>query len=106
MCGFNPIRFQLLSLFPGELEFSLRRASCSFVEKRLLALSISQNNYGRNFKMLTWALIFLLVALVAAALGFGGIAGASATFAQILFIVFIVLFLISLFVGGTRRPTV
>lgn len=42
--------------------------------------------------MLGWALTFLVVALIAAALGFGGIAGASAGIAQILFVVFIVLF--------------
>ncbi|MGB3038959.1 MAG: DUF1328 domain-containing protein, partial [Methyloceanibacter sp.] len=35
--------------------------------------------------MLYWALVFLIVALVAAALGFGGIAGASAGIAKILF---------------------
>ena len=41
--------------------------------------------------MLGWALTFLVVALIAAALGFGGIAGASAGIAQILFFVFIAL---------------
>ena len=34
--------------------------------------------------MLGWALTFLVIALIAAALGFGGIAGASAGIAQIL----------------------
>ena len=42
--------------------------------------------------MLGWALTFLIVALIAGALGFGGIAGASAGIAQILFFVFLVLF--------------
>lgn len=46
--------------------------------------------------MLRWALIFLVVALIAAALGFGGIAGTSMEIAKILFFVFAVLFLISL----------
>lgn len=46
--------------------------------------------------MLGWALTFLVVALIAAALGFGGIAGTSAGIAKILFFVFIVLFLVSL----------
>ncbi|GIV77642.1 DUF1328 domain-containing protein [Litorilinea aerophila] len=49
--------------------------------------------------MLRWALIFLIVALVAAALGFGGIAGAAAGIAKILFWVFVALFIISLFFG-------
>ena len=53
--------------------------------------------------MLYYALVFLVVALIAAALGFGGIAGAAAGVAKILFMGFIVLFLISLVVGGLGR---
>ncbi|MDZ4762825.1 MAG: DUF1328 domain-containing protein [Alphaproteobacteria bacterium] len=45
--------------------------------------------------MLGWALTFLVLALVAAAFGFGGIAGASAGIAQILFIVFLALTVIA-----------
>ena len=37
--------------------------------------------------MLYWALIFLVVAIIAGALGFGGIAGASVGIAQILFFI-------------------
>jgi uncharacterized membrane protein YtjA (UPF0391 family) len=46
--------------------------------------------------MLRWALIFLVVALIAGVLGFGGIAGASMQIAQVLFFVFVVLFVVSL----------
>jgi uncharacterized membrane protein YtjA (UPF0391 family) len=46
--------------------------------------------------MLRWALIFLVVALIAAALGFTGIAGASMGIAQILFWLFVGLFLVML----------
>ena len=56
--------------------------------------------------MLRWALTFLVIALIAAALGFGGIAGASAGIAQILFYIFLVLLPISLvmhFVRGAAR---
>jgi len=52
--------------------------------------------------MLRWALIFLVVALVAALFGFGGIS-AAADIARILFFVFIVLFLLSLVFGFARR---
>lgn len=45
--------------------------------------------------MLQWALIFLVVALIAAALGFGGLAGTAVGIAKILFFVFLVLFLVS-----------
>ena len=50
--------------------------------------------------MLTWAIIFLVVAVVAAALGFGGVAQGAATIAKVLFGIFlvvaIVLFLMTL----------
>lgn len=46
--------------------------------------------------MLGWAITFLIVALIAAVLGFGGIAGAATGIAQLLFVVFLVLFLGSL----------
>ena len=55
--------------------------------------------------MLGWALGFLVIALIAAALGFGGLAGSAVGIAKILFFVFIVLFVISLIFGGLRRPT-
>lgn len=54
--------------------------------------------------MLHWALIFLVVALIAAAFGFGGIAGAATGIAKILFFAFLVLFLVSLVVGGLYKP--
>lgn len=53
--------------------------------------------------MLYWALVFLIVALVAGALGFGVVAGTAAWIAKVLFIVFLVLFIVSL-IFGTRRP--
>lgn len=56
--------------------------------------------------MLNWAITFLVVALIAAVLGFGGIAGVAVELAKIVFFVAIVLFLISLVYGMTtgRRP--
>lgn len=46
--------------------------------------------------MLGWSLTFLVVALIAGALGFGGIAGASAGIAQVLFFIFLILFAITI----------
>ncbi|MEA3213750.1 MAG: hypothetical protein QOE70_6807 [Chthoniobacter sp.] len=54
--------------------------------------------------MLSWALTFLIIALIAAVLGFGVIAGTAASIAKILFFVFLVLFALSFLVG--RRPPV
>jgi uncharacterized membrane protein YtjA (UPF0391 family) len=54
-------------------------------------------------KMLYYAVVFLVIALVAGLLGFGGIAGASAGIAQILFFVFLALLVLSLIAGLFRR---
>ena len=53
--------------------------------------------------MLYWALVFLVVALIAGALGFGGVASASVGIAQILFFVFLVLLVVSLLAYFFRR---
>jgi uncharacterized membrane protein YtjA (UPF0391 family) len=53
--------------------------------------------------MLYYALVFLLIAILAAVFGFGGVAIASAGIAKILFFVFIVLFLVSLVTHMSRR---
>jgi uncharacterized membrane protein YtjA (UPF0391 family) len=49
--------------------------------------------------MLSWSIFFLIIALVAALLGFSSIAGTAAGIAKILFGVFLVPFVISLFFG-------
>jgi uncharacterized membrane protein YtjA (UPF0391 family) len=56
----------------------------------------------RRYDMLRWALGFLVVALIAAFLGFGGVAGVSMDIAKILFFVFLVLFVVSLIAGAFR----
>jgi uncharacterized membrane protein YtjA (UPF0391 family) len=53
--------------------------------------------------MLSWAIFFLVVALVAAILGFGGIAGTAIGIAKIIFVVAIILFLISGVMHMMRR---
>lgn len=58
--------------------------------------------------MLRWALIFLIVAIIAAVLGFGVLASAAATIAKVLFGIFVVLFIIGLIMhlGRGSRPVV
>jgi uncharacterized membrane protein YtjA (UPF0391 family) len=53
--------------------------------------------------MFGWAITFLLVALVAAALGFGGIAGTAVSAAQIVFAVALIAFAISAIMGFRGR---
>jgi uncharacterized membrane protein YtjA (UPF0391 family) len=51
--------------------------------------------------MLKWALVFLLVSLVAALFGFTDIAAASAEIARVLFYIFIAIFVVLLILGLT-----
>ena len=53
--------------------------------------------------LLHYALVFLVIALVAAAVGFGGVAGFAMEAARLLFWVFIILFVVSLVAGLVRR---
>jgi len=58
--------------------------------------------------MLRWAIAFAIIAIIAAALGFGALADTSADIAKFLALVFVVLFVIALFVGKSvvGGPTV
>lgn len=51
--------------------------------------------------MLRWALMFLLLGLVAALVGFTGIAGVSIEIAKVLFFIFIAIFAVMLILGLT-----
>ncbi len=52
--------------------------------------------------LLYWAIVFLVVALIAAFLGFGGVAGVATEGARMLFWVTIILVVLS-FIGGLLR---
>ncbi|TVP77339.1 DUF1328 domain-containing protein [Thioalkalivibrio sp.] len=54
--------------------------------------------------MIYWALIFLIVAIIAGALGLTGVAGAATNIAWILFVVGLVLALVFMITG--RRPRI
>jgi uncharacterized membrane protein YtjA (UPF0391 family) len=56
--------------------------------------------------MLRYALLFLILALIAGFFGFGGLEGQLAYFAKILVFVFVILFVISLFFGRRTTPVV
>ena len=49
--------------------------------------------------MLHWSLMFLVLALIAAILGFGGLAGAAVGIAKVLFFVFLIVWLIAFLTG-------
>jgi uncharacterized membrane protein YtjA (UPF0391 family) len=61
----------------------------------------------KELAMLRWSMGFLIIALIAALLGFGNVAGTASGIAVTLFWVFVVLFLVSLLVSlvtGKRAP--
>jgi uncharacterized membrane protein YtjA (UPF0391 family) len=53
--------------------------------------------------MLGWAVTFLIIALIAGALGFGGVMGTAAWIGKVLLVVFLILAVASL-VMGRRVP--
>jgi uncharacterized membrane protein YtjA (UPF0391 family) len=53
--------------------------------------------------MLYWALVFFVVAIIAALFGFAGISTGAASIAKVLFFLFLILFLVSLVMGLGRR---
>lgn len=60
-------------------------------------------SHRRENKMLYYALLFLLIAIVAAVAGFGGLASISAAVAKALFFAFVIVFFISLLFHFGRR---
>ena len=53
--------------------------------------------------LLYWAVVFLVVAIIAGVLGFGGVAGAATQGASLLFWIAVILFVVSLVAGLARR---
>ena len=89
-----------MGAYPGAEHVAISRVYCTTWQTATL-------NEG-GIAMLGWALTFLIVALIAAVLGFGGIAGFAVEIAKIIFFVAIILFVISALFGlfRGRSPTV
>jgi uncharacterized membrane protein YtjA (UPF0391 family) len=49
--------------------------------------------------MLRWSSVFLVIAIIAAALGYGGIAADAAEIAKVLFFIFLGIFVVTLILG-------
>src|SRR5690606_40357770 len=108
----DPIAAPSLSTFPMPgggprrvPRVSLRRpspryGSCDARRRRRDPLGVVRASlFQRIVTMLSWVVVFLILALVAAVFGFGGIASGAAGIAKILFFVFLVLLVISLIFG-------
>jgi uncharacterized membrane protein YtjA (UPF0391 family) len=55
-----------------------------------------------EFDMLSWAIAFFVIAIIAAVFGFGGVASGAAGIAKILFFLFLIAFVVSLIMGLMR----
>jgi uncharacterized membrane protein YtjA (UPF0391 family) len=66
-------------------------------------LSGDKNMETKGKAMLRYAVVFLVIALIAALIGFTGIAAGAVEIAKILFLIFVLLFVVSL-VFGLMRP--
>lgn len=66
----------------------------------------NHTNLARRITMLSWALTFFVLAIIAAVFGFGGIAAGAASIAKILFILFLVLFIVSMIANAVRGRSV
>jgi uncharacterized membrane protein YtjA (UPF0391 family) len=53
--------------------------------------------------MLSWAITFLILAIVAAVFGFGGIAAGAVGIAKVLFFLFVIAFVVSLIMNYRGR---
>jgi uncharacterized membrane protein YtjA (UPF0391 family) len=58
---------------------------------------------GRGVAMLYYAVVFLVVALIAAVFGFSGIAAGAAGIAKILFVLFLIGAVVTFFISLNRR---
>src|SRR5262245_2050498 len=100
---------KIISSMPQPLRRSRRGTAGTFAGSgRLSGGGANGRLQVRIIAMLGWALTFLIVALIAAVLGFGGIAGFAVEIAKIIFFVAIILFVISAIFGlmRGRSPTV
>jgi uncharacterized membrane protein YtjA (UPF0391 family) len=68
---------------------------------------LTDQTTAKGVGMLRYALVFLIIAIIAGILGFGSIAFAAAGIAKILFFIFLVLFVVGLIMHlGRGRPVV
>jgi uncharacterized membrane protein YtjA (UPF0391 family) len=70
--------------------------------RRLIARCTESENHSGEAAMLHYALVFFVIALIAAVFGFGGIAAGAVGIAKILFFVFLILAIVSFVFNSAR----
>jgi uncharacterized membrane protein YtjA (UPF0391 family) len=101
----NPFEFNLKSDVAISDELSVLEKSVLISKSELFCTAWKEHKAktGQNQKsvMLSYSLIFLVIAIIAGFFGFAGVAGTAAWIAQVLFVIFIVLFVLSFFFRRT-----
>jgi uncharacterized membrane protein YtjA (UPF0391 family) len=57
-----------------------------------------------ELEMLRWAVLFLVIALVAGIFGFWSLEGTAMWIAKVLFVIFLIFFVVSLIIGRRAPP--
>jgi uncharacterized membrane protein YtjA (UPF0391 family) len=85
-------------------DFSVRSSACSgpLLAHSELPHQPHPGEKRENDAMLHYAIVFFVIALIAAVFGFTGIAAGAAEIAKILFYVFLVVFVVTLLLGVLR----
>jgi uncharacterized membrane protein YtjA (UPF0391 family) len=74
------------------------------VARQARGMQASLGLFNRRSTMLSWAILFFILALVAAVFGFGGFAGTFAGIAKVLLALFVIAFIVSLVMGRRSGP--
>jgi uncharacterized membrane protein YtjA (UPF0391 family) len=72
----------------------------------MLSALVPHTHSNNEVIMARWAILFFIIALVAALFGFGGIAGEAAWIGQVLLVVFLILAIVSMVFGRRGTTTI
>jgi uncharacterized membrane protein YtjA (UPF0391 family) len=103
----GPLRYagspSSIDVLANDAAFILRRCGTrrDRIRRNLSRAPRFSSRKGTAMSLLKWALIFLVVSIIAGLLGFTGISAASADIARVLFYIFVVIFLVLLILGLT-----
>src|SRR5262245_534096 len=98
-CGLRVSGNGAAHCYPTILLFDDRGSKIEVLARRLLAAMVGDLDTQGDTTMLRLAILFLVIALIAAALGFGGVASVGMEGARIFFLIFLILAVL-FFVGN------
>ncbi len=91
----------LRSTVPSIL-FATREGRRNWFVLKILPLPITAKVKGAHI-MLSWAVTFLVIALIAGVVGLSGVAGTATNIAWVLFVLFLIIFAVSFITGRNSR---